>query len=475
MSDARVRRRKAALALVAVLAVGVGALALWLRSRPGDATPSAGHGGGGGTAQAPTALREGEGGALASNPRTPAPPGMDAPAMLVEPPSAPATDPSTWKDIRFALVDAVTGLPLPGDAVEGPTRLLLGGEFPLPRVGPALAQLRVGAGPGYVAWEPTSYRFAPDLVTAGVSLVYPLHRAIDLELAVVDAEQRPADGAQVIAVGVDGRPFGGKVDALGAGRFRVHDLPFVPKGRVAVELTWAPEGATEADVVDADSVMRGDAAWTGRMPDQHGARFKAIATLRGGRIQEVQSESPFAELDDDVFDVPPSHASIHVRARRRDGQPAANAHVVIHPGHRYGLGAAGDIALDWSVGACTVSLVDPRLVPTTAQVEIREGETTEVELVEPDPAMLEVTVVDAAGKPVPVARVEVVTPSGMPALDLVDGILRIDPYADELGRRTFTWVEPGAVTVRAWGRGGTGETQVTLRPGLRSAVTVVVK
>ena len=165
-----------------------------------------------------------------------------------------------------------------------------------------------------------------------------------------------------------------------------------------------------------------------------------------------------------------------MRARRRDGSPAVGARVWWERASQRDCDLHGVAILrDIDAGRQLISLADPQLVPITIAVDVRADETVEIELVEPEPAMLEVAVVDADGKGFPVARVGVETPSDMPALDLVDGVLRLDPYTDEYGRRTFTRVEPGPVVVRASGRGVSGEAKVNLRPRLRSAVTVVVQ
>ncbi len=473
MSDARARCRAGRLALVAVLLLlGAGAIAVRLRSRTGDAIPPDGQGG---AELAPATLPEGEGSRLAADPRRPDAPAMRTPPVPIEVTADPTspTDLPTWKDVRFSLVDAITGRPLDASAVARPPSLTFG------RVRNGLApgghaRLRIEAAPGFVAAEPKQFDFSPELATVGVSLVYPLHRAIDLEVTVLDAAGDAVRDAE-LSVAMVGWVMMDVTESSGPGRFLLRNLPYEPRGPVFLHLSRPGPGQPEPTSPDegwVPSVMSAE-SFTVRMPEDHVPRFEATVRIDRDRPREVGAgpalETPAAR-------VPPRLGAVRVRVRRRDGSPAVGARVWMDGARVRVCDAEGVATLHAvDVGRRSVSLADPLLVPTTVTVDVRFDETTELELVEPEPAMLDVNVVDAEGKGVPMARVEVRTPSGLPALDLVDGVLRLDPYTDEHGRRTFTRVEPGLVKVTASARGWAVMAEVTLRPGTRSSVTMVLK
>ncbi len=90
-------------------------------------------------------------------------------------------------------------------------------------------------------------------------------------------------------------------------------------------------------------------------------------------------------------------------------------------------------------------------------------------------ALLEVAVRDADGAPAPFARVDLETtgPDGYADLD-EDGLLRLDPYTDRLGRRTFHRVPPGPVRVVARHRGRRIESSFDARAGERRVLVLTL-
>jgi hypothetical protein len=168
-----------------------------------------------------------------------------------------------------------------------------------------------------------------------------------------------------------------------------------------------------------------------------------------------------------------SHGPLPLRVIGWDGAPAAGAHVPwlgqVHVADAQGrvvlegvptgthplqvLGAGAPLSL--SVGAGPLPRAE-QVVTATA------GGTLEVE------------VVDALGRALPYAHVALVLPGELPVMDCVDGLQRIDPYTDAAGRRTYRFVPPGKVTVKAWFGTRSSEVQVEVMPGAPIAARVVL-
>ena len=84
-------------------------------------------------------------------------------------------------------------------------------------------------------------------------------------------------------------------------------------------------------------------------------------------------------------------------------------------------------------------------------------------------------VVDAGGAPRPFARIRLASATGSPALDVVDGVQRADPFTDETGRRSFHRVPPGLASVEATWGSARASTSLTVRDRDLHAVRLVVR
>jgi hypothetical protein len=174
-------------------------------------------------------------------------------------------------------------------------------------------------------------------------------------------------------------------------------------------------------------------------------------------------------------------ASLEVHGLRRDGRPAAGARVRVVAAdgtvRRLELDAEGRGRVEQLVAGRQVArLAEPGLVPGAAEVTLAEGQHAAVTVREPVGGQLEVTVVDREGLPAPFARVTIEQPSGAAWADLdADGVQRLDPYVDHLGRRSYLHVEAGDVRVKAAWASRKGERAATVGDGATTHVTVVVE
>ena len=91
-------------------------------------------------------------------------------------------------------------------------------------------------------------------------------------------------------------------------------------------------------------------------------------------------------------------------------------------------------------------------------------------------ATVVVTVKSADGTPLPHATVVVGQGAGTPWADVApDGVQRLDPYADERGRRVLQRVQPGRVRLDGWWGGWKGTLIVNAQDRQTSEVTLLVR
>ena len=162
----------------------------------------------------------------------------------------------------------------------------------------------------------------------------------------------------------------------------------------------------------------------------------------------------------------PPDTKVHVRVLRRDGSPAVGAAVDAGVGGLAHTAARTDLQGRVTLrgvppGARTITVRQIGLLPIEATVEVREGAPTHAVLREPAGGSLDICVLDPDKNPLPAARLQVATPSGLPWIDMHGTTQRIDPYTDHRGRRRLRDLEAGThrVSVR-WGSRSTTKTVV---------------
>ena len=168
---------------------------------------------------------------------------------------------------------------------------------------------------------------------------------------------------------------------------------------------------------------------------------------------------------------------LEVAVIRSDGRPAVGAHVRLPLNGEYRTDETGVLRVEKVVaGTIEAWLDEPGLVPVAEKVDVVAGEIARVTLQEPAGATVVVTVKSADGTPLPHATVVVGQGAGTPWADVApDGVQRLDPYADERGRRVLQRVQPGRVRLDGWWGGWKGTLIVNAQDRQTSEVTLLVR
>lgn len=301
---------------------------------------------------------------------------------------------------------------------------------------------------------------------------WPLYRTRSLDVRVVDADGVPVQGAELQLAGPAAGFRARTVETAADGTARLARVIELGADRVWVEVFVGRDPST------------GRFAAKYRVPiepgESVGAEPAVVRLLGERRVEAERSDATAGAATEARF------GTVRVRAVLADGRPAARVAVGIDgggvspwmsrdPSSGGGRRTDGDGRAELVAIAgipVRVSLMDHDVTPTTVVVTLAADEILDVTLVEPAPAALDVEVVDARGAPVPFARLAVHTPSEVPPWDIVDGVVRLDPFTGPDGRRCYTCVEPGTVEVEATFGGRRGVATVALTAGTRASVRV---
>lgn len=301
------------------------------------------------------------------------------------------------------------------------------------------------------AWE-------PEVTVAGIRLERP-------ELAWAGTGRlRVHGGSHGVTEPVE---VGGVID----GRWRVSGRARMgpdPRESVVVEVRVEPlapaEPPPEASTAEAGGsiVVEGGAI----------VLEKLELVLRGSTVQ-LRLAPPDPQDAGGEVPAPPAPGALVVQALTSEGAPAAGA--VVRVGERSARAdAEGRVRFEaLPAGPVTVSLLGAGAACST-EARVLPGATSDVVLRAGRGGTLEVELVDAQGHRIPMGTVHVDQPSGLPWLDLRDGVQRLDPFTDAAGRRTLEGVEAGHLTVH--GSYGTRQVsvEVDLAEGQRLPVRLVL-
>jgi hypothetical protein len=253
------------------------------------------------------------------------------------------------------------------------------------------------------------------------------------------------------------------------------------------------EGTTGAD---GEAVLRG-------MPFQRGERLDVTAQFEG-RVSEVKAPplaSPDAELvvELELPDDPPTDigigggfggryssrsstrrrtpkegtSSLVVQVLRRDGRPASGVRVGVKGPRSAGRTADDDgfIRIDGLPGGSyRVACTEHGLAQMVERLELAEGETRQVLLQEPAGRNLHLRVVDAQGRSLPGARIEISDATSHPWVPLIDGVQHLDTFSDGTGEVRAAHVPEGTIQVTAFY--GSRKTKAVINEGEPLVVTI---
>jgi hypothetical protein len=341
---------------------------------------------------------------------------------------------------------------------------------------------------GFVAFDDVSPLLSISEYAQSLRAVYPLRREARVFLTARDEAGALLDSIPTIEVLLGGREVWSlRTEQEGPGAFRLKGVPFFRGAELAVHSASDLEEA-QVELRLAEEVeggrRTGPAVPGGRerLPQTSGEELRlAIVvpsepTLLPRQFGSVCSCCGPRRRSDKVEAL---KGSLALHVLRRGGTAAAHAAVRLRetPSGAGGpeakpqqlqkrLDADGKVTVELDVGAWIVAVLEPGLVPIHAQVLVRAYETKTLSLVEPSGGTILVEVVSETGGPLPYAALQVSQPSGARWADLSDdGVQRVDPFTDFLGRRTLARVEPGAVRVKVTWAGSSAETPVEVGDG----------
>jgi hypothetical protein len=316
----------------------------------------------------------------------------------------------------------------------------------------------------------------------------PLYKTVPLELTVLGPDGRPAEGAEVRQVRIARHIVDlESTTADERGVLRLRDVPYVPGEVVEAFVNWRYN----------EAVRRGDGDGnpppelvTSPPPDPVQA-WSAIVRLAGPtdstewKFEADPAEDAAEELPDEVesdrigarvADPSAPRGTIRARVVAADGAPIVGETVWFGSDEQARTDAKGEVSMgDRAVGSHDLLCEPDGHFPMRARVAVVAGRTTDVVLREPTGAKVVVTVVDPRGLPRPSARIDVRARGGDAVFDVTDGVMRVDDFADERGRRTFARVRPGQVRFVVTWRGHVAKTTLDVADGETKDVHVVVR
>ena len=378
---------------------------------------------------------------------------------------------SEWgMPFRVQIVDGITGTPMPDVAwgtgwirteeAPGPPTLI--GDTARAQPGESCRfGFHVHAPEGYVAWDATTIQSYVADAGRHLTAVYPLRKELAFEVTLVPKLGGSFEGDASFELRcVDQQWRSLRSKSLGAGRFRLHGVPFLPEEPYEIRA----EGADlEGDVAGRlPATLGSTTSQTIEMYEEGEADFDFEGDNRNGAIG-------IGGTPGEIIRPEPKRGTLSVLCLLSDGRPAQNVRVSASgpewKGTKNGHAVSGRYRLSGDTDAGgRIAWADAPAGEWRVQFRawhrgqgiatVRAEQRTELTVREPHGGSLEIQVVTPDNHPLPFATVSVrhaeerhVAWRPLPG---ADGGVRVDAYTDHLGRRTLKRMFPGTheVTVR---------------------------
>ena len=360
--------------------------------------------------------------------------------------------------LSVLLVDGETGEWVGGAgvllwAISGPLELdAHGARFEMP-VSPArpgqVVELafRVESPLGYAGPEAEWFRArgTVSVFAARVEVTIPVYREAALFARVEEADGTPAAGAEIHQVKLGETAVAFRADPVGAdGRTRIRGVPALRGEPVTVRAGKDRRNATSLVVRLAPSGQ----------PVQVLVRLPEEAPSRGtrGGIVLGSASTSFVDI---LVGALTGTGRLEIRVLRRDGAPAAGAHL------RSTIAVGTSATSTLPDATVTVRVREPGyLAPPPATVRVRDGESARLEIREADGTDTTVLVLDEDGRALPFARIEVEDRDGVAWVKLEGVVQQLVILTDREGRALLPDLPAGTsvVTARFGSRSVSGET-----------------
>lgn len=435
------------------------------------------------------------------------------PAAPAETAATPPVAPPCRTDILF--VDAVTGRPIegcvPADAsTDDRSRIAVQAPVwePIERDGiddaprwHAKSVTRPYRAPSpYFLWHESGTAAYSSRAKA-FSVVRPLHRELDVRLRILLPDGSRAPWGLLTSVEVDGASEAAAVEGIGRGLIRVRRVPWLPDRSFKLCFHATAEGApiTEPDgecVVETESELivdgEGNTRWTS--PTHEAKAFELTVPMPVSASDPVELDVVVdwntVSIDQITYFCGSSchrccgggrlaretpRGDARVRLVDADGRPIPGVRIRVAtiPAITDTDGVARVIGARAGAGVVVVEGAGYRFghVP----IMIVAGQEASLDLSEAPASTLELHVVDADGRPVPSASVELRS-TAFDWFDVdADGVQRIDSFTDAYGVRLCHGVPCGTVRAAARFAGRSGEAETFVREGVPSVVTIVLE
>ena len=319
---------------------------------------------------------------------------------------------------------------------------------------------------GWVAWDAMSWSARRSAYAERLEVVTPLRREVPVSVMVLDHTGAPCAEAYIASFSVAGKTKHAPTTEQDAyGNRHVDGVPYYRGERLSVSaaIDQTTAWATASMVLGPDPDRSVELQI--RLPKPEPEGENGTIGIGGG------SSSSFRDRGRRRKTHP--KGTVIARVLRHNGAPAVNA-LVSGARCRARTDKTGRAVLETCLpGRHKIVVRQVGLLTISAEIEIVEGGTIEIELRESKGLRREIQVVDENGDPLPFARFELRRGNGRGDwIDEVEGAQRLDLFTDHEGRRTLARVGPHITHVAVFW--GSRKATIDLGEGETGALRIVL-